>query len=211
TSGSSCVRIGCQTGFSNPSTISSTTAATLGTHSLTNPGRLCPSRDATGQQSVTQSEDWYKLAATAVSQRPTFSGRAIASSNISPGLELTHVTQRGNPSANTEGVQSVGPVLALPSRLLHAHDSKVPRSSIDIELSDRGRDTPPWGRGIIRTVGEVVGTDGEVLIPLIVSLHDRRHRSARSRIGSLPPRGGRAPPASGRRRACAAARISPRS
>src|SRR5262249_36853419 len=35
-------------------------AATLGTHSLTNPGRLCPSRDATGQQSVTQSEDWYK-------------------------------------------------------------------------------------------------------------------------------------------------------
>src|SRR5262249_14262925 len=25
-----------------------------------NPGRLCPSRDATGQQSVTQSEDWYK-------------------------------------------------------------------------------------------------------------------------------------------------------
>src|SRR5262249_19505202 len=52
-------RIGCQTGFSNPSTISSTIAATLGTHSSTNPGRLCPSRDATGQQSVTQSEDWY--------------------------------------------------------------------------------------------------------------------------------------------------------
>src|SRR5262249_2331189 len=61
TSGSSCVRIGCQTGFSNPSTISSTTAATLGTHSSTSPGRLCPSRDATGQQSVTQSEDWYKM------------------------------------------------------------------------------------------------------------------------------------------------------
>src|SRR5262249_46836554 len=38
TSGSSCVRIGCQTGFSNPSTISSTIAATLGTHSSTNPG-----------------------------------------------------------------------------------------------------------------------------------------------------------------------------
>src|SRR5262249_153996 len=62
TSGSSCVRIGCQTGFSNPSTISSTTAATLGTHSSTNPGRLCPSRDATGQQSITQSEDWYNIA-----------------------------------------------------------------------------------------------------------------------------------------------------
>jgi hypothetical protein len=48
------------TGFSNPSTISSTTAATLGTHSSTSPGRSCPSPDATGQQSVTQSEDWYK-------------------------------------------------------------------------------------------------------------------------------------------------------
>src|SRR5215510_16059271 len=59
TSGSSCVRIGCPTGFSNPSTISSTTAATLGTHSSTNPGKSCPSRDAIGQQSVTQSEDWY--------------------------------------------------------------------------------------------------------------------------------------------------------
>src|SRR5262249_41597285 len=65
TSGSSCVRIGCQTGFSNPSTISSTTAATLGTHSSTSPGRLCPSRDATGQQSVTQSEDWYYSAPAA--------------------------------------------------------------------------------------------------------------------------------------------------
>src|SRR5262249_27984011 len=64
TSGSSCVRIGCQTGFSNPSTISSTTAATLGTHSSTSPGRLCPSRDATGQQSVTQSADWYKASQT---------------------------------------------------------------------------------------------------------------------------------------------------
>src|SRR5262249_34159292 len=58
-SGNSCGRIGCQTGFSNPSTISLTIAATLGTYSSTNPGRLCPSRDATGQQSVTQSEDWY--------------------------------------------------------------------------------------------------------------------------------------------------------
>src|SRR6266516_1736102 len=64
TSGSSCARIGCQTGFSDPSTISSTTAAMLGTHSSTNPGRLCPSRDATGQQSVTQSEDWYKVSVT---------------------------------------------------------------------------------------------------------------------------------------------------
>src|SRR5262249_7893383 len=46
TFGSSCVRIGCQTGSSNPSTISSTTD---------------PSRDVIGQQSVTQSEDWYKM------------------------------------------------------------------------------------------------------------------------------------------------------
>src|SRR6516162_3445261 len=69
TSGSSCARIGCQTGFSNPSTISSTTAATLGTHSSTNPGRLCPSRDATGQKSVTQSEDWYN-SGVAIPRKP---------------------------------------------------------------------------------------------------------------------------------------------
>jgi len=58
-SGNSCGRTGCRTEFSNPSTISSTTAATPGTHSSTSPGRSCPSRDATGQQSVTQTEDWY--------------------------------------------------------------------------------------------------------------------------------------------------------
>ena len=58
-SGNSCGRTGCRTQFSNPSTISSTTAATLGTHSSTTPGRSCPLRDATGQQSVTQTEDWY--------------------------------------------------------------------------------------------------------------------------------------------------------
>src|SRR5262249_6242592 len=62
TSGRSCARICCHTGVSNPSTISSTTDATLGTHSSTNPGGLCPSRDATGQQSITQSEDWYNTA-----------------------------------------------------------------------------------------------------------------------------------------------------
>src|SRR5207245_10978123 len=59
--GSSCARIGCQTGFSNPSTISSTTAATPGTRSSISPGRLCPSRAAIGQVWVTQCEDWYKL------------------------------------------------------------------------------------------------------------------------------------------------------
>src|SRR5262245_42077997 len=60
TSGNSYARIGYQTGSLNPSTISSTTAATPGTHSSINPGRSCPSRDATGQQSVTQSEDWHR-------------------------------------------------------------------------------------------------------------------------------------------------------
>jgi hypothetical protein len=45
--------------ISNPSTISSTTAATLGTPSSISPGRSCPSRDATGQQSVTQTEEWF--------------------------------------------------------------------------------------------------------------------------------------------------------
>ena len=59
TSGSSCVKIGCQTGSSNPSTISSTTVATLGTRSSISPGRSCPSRVASGPASVTQCEDWY--------------------------------------------------------------------------------------------------------------------------------------------------------
>src|SRR6266478_1801817 len=58
--GSSCVRIGCQTGSSNPSTISSTTAVTPGTPSSISPGRSCPSRTAIGQAWVTQCEDWYK-------------------------------------------------------------------------------------------------------------------------------------------------------
>src|SRR5215468_7381647 len=93
TSGSSCVRIGCQTGFSNPSTISSTTAATLGTHSSTNPGRLCPSRDATGQQSVTQSEDWYYL-----------SGKRLQLlKEIVPGLSSIAVMSYGaNPQSQME-------------------------------------------------------------------------------------------------------------
>src|SRR5262249_17663027 len=63
TSGNSCARIGYQTGSLNPSTTSSATAATPGTNSTTKPGRSCPSRGATGKQSVTQSEDWYKLKA----------------------------------------------------------------------------------------------------------------------------------------------------
>src|SRR5690242_12207726 len=59
TSGSSCGRTGSQIGSSNPSTISSITAATLGTPSLINLGKSCPSRAATGQPWVTQCEDWY--------------------------------------------------------------------------------------------------------------------------------------------------------
>ena len=58
TSGSSCGRTGCQTASSNPSTTSSITAATPGTRSSTSPGKSCPSPAATGQSSVTQSEDW---------------------------------------------------------------------------------------------------------------------------------------------------------
>src|SRR4030095_1650978 len=56
---SSCVRIGCQTGSSNPSTISSTIAVTPGTRSSISPGRSCPSRAAIGRAWVTQCEDWY--------------------------------------------------------------------------------------------------------------------------------------------------------
>src|SRR5712672_1874981 len=53
-------RTGCRTEFSNPSTISSITAATLGTRSLISRGKSCPSPAAIGQPQVTQSEDWYK-------------------------------------------------------------------------------------------------------------------------------------------------------
>ena len=57
TSGSSCVRTGCQTGYSNRLTTSSITAATPGTHLLGNRGRSCPSPDATGRPSVTHCDD----------------------------------------------------------------------------------------------------------------------------------------------------------
>src|SRR5262245_21498164 len=58
-SGNSCGRTGCRTEFSNPSTISSITAATLGTRSSISRGKLCPSPAVIGQPQVTQSEDWY--------------------------------------------------------------------------------------------------------------------------------------------------------
>src|SRR5262249_46836552 len=48
------------------------------------PWKLCPSRDATGQQSVTQSEDWYKLRRRVKSLRP------IAGMQAKP-LSLRHV------------------------------------------------------------------------------------------------------------------------
>src|SRR5262249_7447469 len=59
-SGSSCDRTGCRTEFSNPSTISSITAATLGTRSSISREKSCPSPAAIGQPQVTQFEDWYK-------------------------------------------------------------------------------------------------------------------------------------------------------
>src|SRR5262245_48835606 len=59
-SGNSCGRTGCRTEFSNPSTISSITAATLGTRSSIGRGKSCQSPAAIGQPQVTQSEDWYK-------------------------------------------------------------------------------------------------------------------------------------------------------
>jgi Zn-dependent metalloprotease len=46
--------------FQIPSTISSITAATLGTRSSIIRGKSCPSPAAIGQPQVTQSEDWYK-------------------------------------------------------------------------------------------------------------------------------------------------------
>ena len=61
TSGSSCGRTGCRTAFSNPSTKSSTTAATRGTRSSINPGKSCPSLAAIGQSPVNHCEGWYYL------------------------------------------------------------------------------------------------------------------------------------------------------
>src|SRR5258707_3607732 len=61
TSGSSCGRTGCRTAFSNPSTKSSTTAATRGTRSSINRGKSCPSLAAIGQSPVNHCEGWYKL------------------------------------------------------------------------------------------------------------------------------------------------------
>src|SRR5262249_23347942 len=60
-SGNSCGRTGYRTEFSNPSTISSITAATPGTRSSSGRGKSCPSRTAIGQPQVTQSEDWYYM------------------------------------------------------------------------------------------------------------------------------------------------------
>src|SRR5262249_48733462 len=60
-SGNSFGRTGCRTEFSNPSTISLTTAATLGTRSSISRGKSCPSPAAIGQPQVTQSEDWYYI------------------------------------------------------------------------------------------------------------------------------------------------------
>ena len=60
TSGSSCGRTGCRTAFSNPSTKSSTTAATRGTRSSINPGKSCPSLAAiSGQSPVNHCEGSY--------------------------------------------------------------------------------------------------------------------------------------------------------
>src|SRR6478752_3324580 len=80
TSGSSCGRTGSQIGSSNPSTISSITAATLGTPSLINLGKSCPSRAATGQPWVTQCEDWYNYAYASIRglQRGYLGGRELA-------------------------------------------------------------------------------------------------------------------------------------
>src|SRR5262245_27531741 len=96
TSGSSCVRIGCPTGFSNPSTISSTTAATLGTHSSTNPGKSCPSRDAIGQQSVTESEDWYYIRSDI---GPEFVAQAVQDWIAAVGAKTAYI-ERGSPWEN---------------------------------------------------------------------------------------------------------------
>ncbi len=59
TSGCSCVKIGCQTASSNPTTTSSITAVTPGTPSLHSRGKSCRSGSAIGPASVDQCEDSY--------------------------------------------------------------------------------------------------------------------------------------------------------
>lgn len=54
TCGSSCATTGSQTGSSNPTRISSTTAATLGTNSSINLGASCPSDCANGHMGTDQ-------------------------------------------------------------------------------------------------------------------------------------------------------------
>src|SRR3979409_2198715 len=50
-----------RTASSNPSTKSSTTAATPGTRSSISPGKSCPSLAAIGQSPVTHCEGWYYM------------------------------------------------------------------------------------------------------------------------------------------------------
>ena len=66
-SDNSCARTGSPIESSNPSTTLSITVATPGTLSSTSHGRSCPSRNATGPQSVNHCEDWYKAIRPALS------------------------------------------------------------------------------------------------------------------------------------------------
>jgi hypothetical protein len=59
TSGNTCVRTGYRTESSNRSTTLSITAASPGTRSLINHGKLCPSLAAIGSSPVNHCEDWY--------------------------------------------------------------------------------------------------------------------------------------------------------
>src|SRR5246127_1827699 len=93
-SGNSCGKTGCRTEFSNPSTISSITAATLGTRSSISRGKSCPSPAAIGQPQVTQSEDWYN------------NSEAIVSShlNLSPNKYLLRTVRPPHGEANKSSV-----------------------------------------------------------------------------------------------------------
>src|SRR5215472_16587013 len=152
TSGSSCVRIGCQTGFSNPSTISSTTAAPLGTHSSTSPGRLCPSRDATGQQSVTQSEDWYKWVGSPTTTPPEWACKGRCPGGVSGTLTgvlggLPPGKQPGRGECSSRNVRHEQPV---GQALLEVPDHA------GLGSWDRDRERLTCGRSELDNVGPVV-------------------------------------------------------
>jgi hypothetical protein len=79
----------------------SITVATPGTLSSTSHGRSCPSRNATGPQSVNHCEDWYQFSNRSTTSSITVAGAArnvvgIISGIISEKLIIAHYAASSN-------------------------------------------------------------------------------------------------------------------